>query len=37
MLAKRRQNFYSLNTMILETFGANVQTGKTKSKTHIKI
>ena len=37
MWVKRLQTFYSLNTMILEAFGANIQTGTTKSKTHIRI
>jgi hypothetical protein len=37
MWVKGLQNFYSLNTMILEPFGANVQNWKTKFKTHIKI
>jgi len=37
MLVNRLQNFYSLNRKIFQPFWANVQTGKTKCKTHIKI
>jgi hypothetical protein len=37
MWVQRLQIFYSSNTEIIEPFGNNVQTGKTKSKTHFKI
>ena len=37
MWVNRLQNLYSLSTKVLHPFWANVQTGKTKSKTDIKI
>ena len=37
MWVNRLQKLYSLNTKVLQPFWANVQTGKTKSKTHIEI